>query len=160
MRTRTWMTLLGALCLSSAVAGAPNKGSTITVQVMSTKLMKSPGFLGASIATVVRGDLLTFEEAQKDWYRVTKDGKSGWINKVSVVERKLALSSKPGGGTGGLSEDEVALAGRGFSPEVEQEYRKRNPNLDFSHIDHIQTLQVEPEALAKFAAEGKIGGGK
>jgi hypothetical protein len=153
--------LAGALFLSSAVSGAPDKGSTITVQVMSTKLMKSPGFLGTSVATVVRGDLLTYEEAQKDWYKVTgKDGKSGWINKVSVVEKKLALSSKPGGGTGGLSEDEVALAGRGFSPEVEKEYRQRNPNLDFSHIDHIQSLQVEPEALAKFAAEGKIGGGK
>jgi hypothetical protein len=155
------MLLTGVLLVSSVVAGAPDKGSTITVQVMSAKLMKSPGFLGASTATVVRGDLLTFEEAQKDWYRVTgKNGQSGWINKVSVVEKKLALSSKPGGGTGGLSEDEVALAGRGFSPEVEQEYRKRNPNLDFSHIDHIQSLTVEPEALARFAAEGKIGGGK
>src|SRR5262249_39889491 len=118
------------------------------------------GFLGASIATVVRGDLLTFEEAQKDWYRVTKDGKSGGINKVSVVERKLALSSKPGGGTDGLAADEGALAGRRFSAEVEQEYRSSNPDLDVSDIDHIQTLQVEPEALAKFAAEGKIGGGK
>jgi hypothetical protein len=161
MRTRLWIPLLGVIALSASVLGAPEKGSTVTVQVMNARLMKTPSFLGASTATLVRGDFLTFQEAQKDWYRVTnKAGKEGWINKVSVVEKKLALSSKPGGGTGGVSEDEVALAGRGFSPEVEKEYRKRNPNLDFSHVDNIEKLSVDPEQLTKFAQNGKVGGGK
>ena len=161
MRTRLWIPLLGVIALSASVLGAPERGSTVTVQVMNARLMKTPSFLGASTATLVRGDFLTFQEAQKDWYKVTtKAGKEGWINKVSVVEKKLALSSKPGGGTGGVSEDEVALAGRGFSPEVEKEYRKRNPNLDFSHVDNIEKLSVDPEQLSRFAAGGKVGGGK
>ena len=161
MRTRLWIPLLGVIAVSASVLAAPERGSTVTVQVMNARLMKTPSFLGASTATLVRGDFLTFQEAQKDWYKVTtKAGKEGWINKVSVVEKKLALSSKPGGGTGGVSEDEVALAGRGFSPEVEKEYRKRNPNLDFSHVDNIEKLSVDPEQLSKFAANGKVGGGK
>ncbi len=164
MRTRILTAALaaGVLLLWSAVIEAlPSKGSTVTVQVMSVKVMKAPGFLGATVATVVRGEHLTFEDAQKDWYKVTTGkGKTGWVNRSSVVDKKVALSTRPGGGTGGASQDEIALAGRGFSPEVESAYRGKHPELDFSHVDNVEKLDVDTEALAKFAADGKVGGGK
>jgi SH3 domain-containing protein len=154
---------LAALALpASPAAAAPASGSTVTVQVMTGKVMRDPSYLGATVAKVVRGDHLTFQEAQKDWYKVTTaGGATGWINKSNVVDKAVQLSSRPGGDTsGGASADEVALAGRGFSPEVENSYRAQHPNLDFSHIDRIEKLSVDTEALARFAAAGKVGGGK
>src|SRR5215470_18791204 len=129
---------LAVAAVVGAAAGAPDKGGTVTVQVMSAKVMKDPSFLGTTVATVVRGEHLTYQDSQKDWYKVTTSaGKDGWINKTSVVDKALTLSTKPGGGTGGVSEDEVALAGRGFSPEVEKQYRSQHPDLDYSHVDAI-----------------------
>jgi len=136
-------------------------GRTVTVTQMSAKLTKTPSFLAPTVSKLVRGDQLTLVDEQKDWYHArTKDGQDGWINKSSVVDKAVALSTKPGGGQGGVSDDEVALAGRGFSPEVEAAYRKDHPNLDFSHVDKIEKLEVDGGALAGFASEGKIGGGK
>ena len=149
------------LAVGGVSVGAPSKGGTITVQTLTAKLMKGPSYLGATSAKLVRGDQLKFEEAKGDWYKSTsKDGASGWIHKSSVVEKAVALSTKPGGGTGGATPDEVALAGRGFSKEVEAKYKSEHRDLDFSHVDAIEKTDVDSEALAKFAAEGKVGGGK
>jgi hypothetical protein len=149
------------LALALPAGAAPSKGSTITVQTLTAKLMKTPSFIGQTSAKLVRGDQLKFEEAQKDWYKATNaKGASGWINKTAVVEKAVQLSTKPGGGSGGATADEVALAGRGFSKDVEEKYKSEHKDLDFSHVDKIEKLEVEPEELAKFAAEGKIGGAR
>ena len=158
MKRAMWAGVLLA-AMGGVVLG--QAGRTITVTQMSAKLTKTPSFLAPTVSKLVRGDQLTLVDEQKDWYHAkTKDGQDGWINKTSVVDKAVALSTKPGGGQGGVSNDEVALAGRGFSPEVEAAYKKDHPNLDFSHIDKIEKLDVDGAALAKFAAEGKIGGAK
>jgi hypothetical protein len=150
--------LLGAAGLGVGRA-APATGSTVTVQTLTAKLMKTPSFIGQTSAKLVRGEQLKFVEAQKDWYKVTSaKGATGWINKSAVVEKAVALNTKPGGGTGGATADEVALAGRGFSKEVEEKYRSEHRDLDFSHVDKIEALDVDTDAVARFAAEGKVGG--
>ena len=161
---KSWIAA-GVASIALAVAGiavAAKAGDVITVQVISAKLMKNPKLIGASTASVGRGTQLTVDAAQNDWYSVkSSDGKAGWIHKSNVVEKKVALSSKPGGGgTGGASEDEVALAGRGFSKEVEDKYKQGHPNMDFSHVDNIEKYEVDTAALERFANAGKLGGGK
>jgi hypothetical protein len=164
MVKRTWIlsgALGSALALAAGWALAAKSGDVITVQVMSAKLMKAPKMIGPSTATIGRGTQLTVAAAQRDWYQVaTSDGKKGWIHRSSVVEKKVTLSSKPGGGAGGATEDEVGLAGRGFSKEVEDKYKSKHPDMDFSHVDNIEKYQVDTAALEKFAIAGKLGGGK
>jgi uncharacterized protein YgiM (DUF1202 family) len=153
--------LFALLAVALPAGAAPPKGSTITVQTLTAKLMKTPSFISQTAAKLVRGEQLKFEEAQRDWYRAsTEKGVSGWINKSAVVEKAVALSTKPGGGSGGATADEVALAGRGFSKDVEEKYKSEHKDLDFSHVDHIEKLEVPSEELVKFVADGKIGGGK
>lgn len=147
-----------AIALAATAAGAPSVGKVVTVRVMSAKVMKSPKFIGPSAGSVSRGDQLTIAEIKGDWYRVT-GVKSGWINRTSVIEGKVALSSSPGGG-GGASRDEVELAGRGFTPDVEREYRGKHPDLDFSHVDAIETTTVDFTELEAFVAEGGLAGGE
>ncbi len=150
--------LAAVLAASGATLGwaAPKVGSIVTVRVMSSKVMKSPKFIGPSSGAVSRGDALTIKEIKGDWYRV-EGAATGWINRTSVVEGKVALSSKPGGG-GGASRDEVELAGRGFTPDVEAEYRGKHPDLDFSHVEAIEATQVDLAELGAFVAEGGLGG--
>ena len=144
------------LLISAGVAlAAPKVGSTVTIRVLSAKVMKAPKFIGAAAGSVSRGDQLTVKEVKGDWYRV-EGTQTGWIHKTNITEGKVALSSKPGGSGGNVNRDEVELAGRGFTPEVEQKYKQANPNLDFSHVDAIEKTSVDPAELEAFATEGKL----
>lgn len=144
------------LLLGAGIAvAAPKVGSSVTIRVLSAKVMKSPKFIGAASGSVSRGDQLTVKEVKGDWYRV-EGATTGWIHKSNVTEGRVALSSKPGGSGGNVNRDEVELAGRGFTPEVEQKYKQANPNLDFAHVDAIEKTSVDPAELEAFAQEGKL----
>jgi hypothetical protein len=143
--------LLGA----GAALGAVKVGSSITVRVMSAKLMKQPKFIGATAATLSRGDQLAVREIKGDWYRVEGRG-TGWIHKTSVMEGKVALSTTPGSGGSGASREEVELAGRGFTPQIESSYRSANPELDFGHVDVIEQVTIDPEELEAFVGQGGL----
>lgn len=159
VRTKPWLAVAVAavtLATAAVVVAAPKAGSVITVRVMSAKVMKSPKFIGPAAGSVSRGDPLTIKTIKGDWYQVT-GAKSGWINRTSVVEGKVALSSSPGGG-GAASRDEVELAGRGFTPDVEDEYRGKHPDLDFSHVEAIEKTSIDFTELEAFVAEGGLGG--
>lgn len=159
-RRRRWGMALAALLLTAGVAVAGIKaGSEVTIRVMSAKVMKAPKFIGTTEATLSRGDALTVKEVKGDWYRV-EGAAEGWIHKTNVVEGKVELSTTPGGGGSGASRDEVELAGRGFTPQIEESYRNDNPNLDFSHVDAIETTSIDPGELEAFVAEGELGGGQ
>jgi hypothetical protein len=143
------------LALAGAALAGVKAGSNITVRVMSAKVMKNPKFIGTAAGSVSRGDQLTVKEVKGDWYRV-EGAATGWINKSAVVEGKVELSTQPGAGGSGASRDEVELAGRGFTPQIESEYRNDNPNLDFSHVDAIEKTGIDPTELEAFAKEGGL----
>lgn len=54
------------------------------------------------------------------------------------------------------SSDEVALAGKGFTPEVETGYRSKHPEMDFAQVDKIETFKVDPATLQAFIKEGDL----
>jgi hypothetical protein len=54
------------------------------------------------------------------------------------------------------SSDEVALAGKGFTPEVETGYRAKHPEMNFAQVDKIETFKVDPAALQTFIKEGDL----
>lgn len=152
--------VLGLLMASALAAGvaiaAPKIGSVVTVRVLTAKVMAAPKFIGKSNGDVSRGQQLTVAEAKGDWIRVS-GASSGWIHKTNLTERAVTLSSKPGGeGKGAASRDELELAGRGFTPQVEDQYRQKNPKLDFSHVDSIEKLEVDPGKLEAFIADGEL----
>ena len=54
------------------------------------------------------------------------------------------------------SSDEVALAGKGFTPEVESGYRSKHPEMDFAQVDKIESYKVDPATLQAFIKEGDL----
>lgn len=144
---------------AAVLAKKPKKGDTLTVRVIRAKVMKKPKFIGAVSGSLSRGDKLKFVKAKGQWYKV--DGASaGWIHKGQVAVGNITLSSKEGkGGDGGASREEVELAGRGFTPEVEKKYKSRNPKLDFSHVDLIEAAEVSPQVIEDFVIAGNLAGG-
>ena len=54
------------------------------------------------------------------------------------------------------SSDEAALAGKGFTPEVETGYRSKHPEMDFAQVDKIESFKVDPATLQAFIKEGDL----
>ena len=54
------------------------------------------------------------------------------------------------------SSDEAALAGKGFTPEVESGYRAKHPEMDFGQVDKVETFKVDPATLQAFVKEGDL----
>ncbi len=54
------------------------------------------------------------------------------------------------------SSDEVALAGKGFTPEVENSYRAKHPEMNFALVDRIESFRVAPAKLQAFIKEGDL----
>ena len=54
------------------------------------------------------------------------------------------------------STDEAALAGKGFTPEVESGYRAKHPEMNFAEVDKVETYKVDPAALQAFIKEGDL----
>jgi hypothetical protein len=54
------------------------------------------------------------------------------------------------------SSDEVALAGKGFTPEVESGYRSKHPEMDFAQVDKIESFKVDSATLQAFIKEGDL----
>ncbi|MDP8263533.1 MAG: SH3 domain-containing protein [Candidatus Ancaeobacter aquaticus] len=131
---------------------------TITVRQKKAKVRKLPKFYAPSIATVLRGDWLDEMGKQNQWIKVkTSSGAVGWIHASSCVLKKLNLSHAGKVGTGNISADEVALAGKGFNPLVEKKYREENPGFNYALLDQIEAIEIGDYELVEFMREGKLG---
>jgi hypothetical protein len=136
-------------------AGAVH-GETVRVVTRENAIRSDCRFLAPVRAKVRYDDPLTVAKKEGDWYRVTAKGVSGCIHKSAVAEKSYAYNGGSGQGRGGTSADEVALAGKGFNPEVESSYRSQNPQLDFAAVDAIQRYQVTEEDLKRFIEKGGL----
>ena len=141
--------------MTGLALATPKVGDSVTVRVLSAKVMKSPKFIGAAAGTASRGESFTVKEVNGDWYRV-EGSSSGWLHKSNVADGKVELSTKPGGNGGNVNKDEVELAGRGFTPQVEDKYRQDHPDLDFKHVDAIEKTSVDPAKLEVFVRDGGL----
>jgi hypothetical protein len=136
----------------------------MSVQVQDGKLRADPSFLGKIIGAVAYGDSVTVIRQQDPWFFVsTKTGQlTGWIHSSALTEKEIVLRAGDANVQKTASQREIALAGKGFNPQVENEYKKRNPNLDFEMINRMEKIIVSDEEIRQFMKEGKLSpeGGK
>ena len=87
---------------------------------------------------------------------------SGWIHNAALAEKEIVLRAGDANVQKTASQREIALAGKGFNPQVENEYKKRNPNLDFEMIDRMERITVSDEKIRQFMMDGRLSpeGGK
>jgi hypothetical protein len=124
-------------------------------------LYPDPDFASTPVASVPVGAEVNVETQAGDWYKVHYQGKVGWINLQAFQQPQARpkfnlgnlLFGKPVKET---SSDEVALAGKGFTPEVENAYRAKHPELHFAQVDRIEAFTVPPAKLQAFIKEGDL----
>jgi hypothetical protein len=155
MRSR-WI----AVVALAAVAAAPE---TVVVKREGARVMKAPRFFGeACTVAVTVGQRVRLVEQRGSWARLASpgDGKC-WLHESAWVDRK---AGELVGNPATASQRDVELAGRGFSEAEEQRFRSDHPDLrpDFAIVEAYLLLSPEtpPADLAKFVADGRLGGAK
>jgi adenylate cyclase len=95
-----------------------------------------------------------------DWYQVDFQGQQGWLHRQAFPQAKGPKFNLPGMLFGApvkeTKSDEVALAGKGFTPEVEASYRQSHPEMKFAEVDRVEAFQVNHAKLQSFIKEGGL----
>ncbi len=150
---RKWI-LMGCAALMATGAWAAKE---MSVQVRDGQLRNRASFLGAVTGAVAYGDRVTVNQSQSGWCEVaTAAGKTGWIHESALTPKRVVLSSGTTDARAGASGEEVALAGKGFSKEVEAEYKKQNKDIDYAWVDWMGKQKVSGEQLVQFLKQGEL----
>ena len=136
-------------------------GDVMKVIQPNQSLYPDADFAGTPIAPVPAGTEVNVLEQKGDWYKVEYQGKSGWLNRQAFpAPEKGSKFSLPGMLFGApvkeASADETALAGKGFTPEVESSYKQKHPELKFAEVDRVEANKVDPAKLQAFIKEGGL----
>jgi SH3 domain-containing protein len=134
---------------------------TMTVTQPNQSLYPDPDFASAPVASVPVGAAVTVLQQSGDWYQVQYQGQSGWINRQAFPAPAASSGFNPLGLLTGApvketSSDEVALAGKGFTPEVESSYQQKHPEAKYAEVDQVEAQQVPAAKLQAFISEGGL----
>jgi opacity protein-like surface antigen len=147
--------LLGALALVFIASAA--WAASMNVQVREVDVKVQPNYLSGSVGKLGYGAKVETIEESGNWVRISNP--SGWVPKSSITKHSVDISAEQKFSGRGASHDEVALAGKGFNPQVEAEYRRQHPDMAaaYSKVDWIENQTVPMSELKAFAAAGKLG---
>ena len=131
---------------------------TLNVQVREGELRATPTFLGKIVARVAYGERVAVVGSRGAWKKVSVGGGKlqGWMHTSALTTRRLALKAGQTTVRTGATQDELALAGKGFNEQVEAAFRKENKNLDYTWINRMETFKVPPALMNSFLAQGSV----
>ena len=129
---------------------------TATVITKQNAIRTSCKFFSPVKATVRYNDMLEIISKEGDWFQVRFKGVQGCIHKSAIQKKSLSLAKLTGSQGKGTSGDEVALAGKGFNPQVEAAYKNKNPELNFSAVDRVESYRISDSEIMQFIQKGKL----
>ena len=156
-RRRVRSSGLALFVVGALAAVALAAGTVLTIQIQETRLRGGAKFWAPSVTTVRYGEKVTQVGSHGAWFEVTTAaGQRGWIHQSAVTTKSVDLSGGSSTADAQTTTAEVSLAGKGFSDEVEEAYRRQNPQSNFAAVDRMERLQVSDKELVKFLREGAL----
>lgn len=156
--TGLWLLLL--LLVGWWAGSGLGLAETLKVERSDMQLYEAPNFGSTALGPVPAGTEVAVLSRSGDWVQVNYQGKTGWLHKLAFPQAQAPGKFMPGLLTGGpvreTKSDEVAMAGKGFTPEVEAGYRQKNPSLNYAQVDQVERFQVDHSQLAAFIREGGL----
>ncbi len=152
---------LGLALLMLWLAPGIARGENLVVCQPNQCLYPDPDFAGTPMMTVPEGAQVNVVSQNGDWYKVEYQGKEGWINRQAFpAPQKGSKFGLPamlfGSPVKETSSDEAALAGKGFTSEVESSYQQKHPEMKFAEVDKVESYKVDAATLQAFIKEGGL----
>ncbi|MDR2716877.1 MAG: hypothetical protein LBB89_02280 [Treponema sp.] len=140
-----------AFCTSAVIFSQADR-NTRYVAVQTAVLKDSTGFFAKEVGNLPLGTAVTLVRDDGKWAEVRAGNLAGWVASASLSARRVVASNSP------VTASEVALAGKGFSPDTEIEYKKNG--LDYSMVDSMEKIVVSTDDLLRFIIEGRLARGE
>jgi hypothetical protein len=132
-------------------------GEFLSVQVKQGQVRSSPSFLGSVTATVAYGEKVELIEDKGAWKMVSIRKIKGWMHASALTTKAIALQAGKADVKTGATSSELALAGKGFNPKVEAEFKSNNKQLDYAAIDRMEkTFTFKPGQVQAFLKQGQV----
>lgn len=136
--------------------GGKSSTGTMRVQVREAAVKSTPNYLGASAGLVTYGNEVNVIGEQGNWYQIEKP--AGYLPKSALTKHKVAVNPDQKFAGKSAKNDEVALAGKGFNPQVEAQYKRDNASIAAAYavVDQIEKFLATEAELKQFQAAGKL----
>lgn len=153
MKKFTVATFFLILISTSAIVFAEDK---MSVEVREAIVRTTPNYLGGAAGKVSYGDEVVVISEEGNWVKITVP--SGYLPKSSVTKHKVPKDPGQKYSSGSVKHDEVALAGKGFNPQVEAEYKRNNAGMAaaFVSVDKVERYGASEGELRAFQSAGKL----
>ena len=135
----------------------------MSVQVREGQVRQNPAFLSPVTATLAYGDRVSVLGTSDAWTQVAAPtGAQGWMHTSALTPKEVVLEATSEDVEAAASGKELALAGKGFNKQVEDEYRAENQELDYTLVDEMETRRTSQAEIERFLSEGDVrpGGGQ
>ena len=141
-----------------AALAVPSQADARTVRVVTREnaVREQCRFFAPVKVKVSYGDALEVLSEEGDWFMVKFEEQEGCIHKSAITEKELKRKKTSIAKAGTATEEEVALAGKGFNPQVEERYSSEHPDAEFSLVDDIEDIEVTDGALLEFIESGGL----
>ncbi len=136
--------------------GEERMSATQSVQVRESKLRKSPSFLGKIVTTVHYGDKLSVLEEKGAWLKASWKGSEGWLHSSATTTKDIIVKPNAGDISRAADSDEIALAGKGFNKQVEEQFRQQNKAVNFDMVDKMERSTVSQTEIEEFLKKGEL----
>ncbi|MEW6670804.1 MAG: SH3 domain-containing protein [Thermodesulfobacteriota bacterium] len=154
-RCKTAWVVAVVFFLAASIAAADN---LMSIQIKKGQLRTTPSFLGKIVAELSYAERVAVLEQKDSWIKVRASAinAEGWLHASALTSKTIVL--KPGAADVAQSagSDELALAGKGFSKQVEGEFKTRNPQLDYTAINQMEQMVVSQEQIEQFLKDGRL----
>jgi len=151
MKKKILLIILLLFITISAAAAA-----TYKVITQEAAIRKDKRFFAPMVIRIPYGEMIEELERQGDWLKVSYKGHEGWLHISAVQEQKFRLSALAGERAQETSKEEVALAGKGFTPEVEKAFRNKNPHMRYDLVNQVQGYKISDSQLIEFIRAGNL----
>jgi len=148
---RRFFLLISMILVAGAMIFSQSGDNRRYVAVQTAALKDSTGFFARSLGELTLGTEVALLGEDGKWARVRAGTLTGWVTSVSLSSRRIVAAGSSATAT------EVALAGKGFSPDMELEYRKNG--LDYSVVDSMERMSISSDELLKFISDGRLARG-
>jgi hypothetical protein len=150
--------IIAAVFFFLALAGYawPAGAETLSVQVKEGQMRSTPSFLGTIVARFPYGERVVLIEDRDGWKKVSGKGVQGWMHSSALTTKTIVLKAGAENVQTGATGGEIALAGKGFSEEIEKQYKGQNKNVDFTWVDRMERFKVTPEEMQAFLKQGQV----
>lgn len=146
-----------ALLMGLAATWVPHAyAETVWVQVRESLLRSQPKFYAPSVVPVRYGEKLEKVGESNGWIQARAGSQTGYLPGSAVSQDQIVLSAAD---LKKVSADsaEVVMAGKGFSKEVEQQYRSEVSGVRYDLVDFVeQNGRVSSAQVRQFIKDGGL----